>query len=162
LHQLERPDLLVELFPCMGIFEGKVEGSLHDPTSQLDPFPIPKRKGEEVHTLMAHRLGLASRGLIPTSRLPLLLRLYQGRFLVISLRRIVPEKGVPSGISTLSKNNSAVGDPRIYHQYLPIKREYRLTPNLSKCSPTSNPLLDLSTMNAVNPFEAGPSVPVLA
>ena len=45
LHQLKRPDLLVELFPRMGIFESEVKGSLHDPTSQLlDPFPTPKRK----------------------------------------------------------------------------------------------------------------------
>jgi hypothetical protein len=37
-----------------------------------------------------------------------------------------------------------------------------LTPNLSRCSPTSKPFDDLSTKNAVRPFEAGPSVPVLA
>jgi hypothetical protein len=41
-------------------------------------------------------------------------------------------------------------------------RKSGLTPNLSRCSPTSNPLDDLSTRNAVRPLDAGPSVPVLA
>jgi hypothetical protein len=96
------------------------------PVSYLIPSPPQREREEEVHTLMAHRLGLASRDLIPTSIPQLLLRLYPIRFLIISPSPLHHQVILPSGISTLSKNNSAVGDPRIYHQHLPISNRTNL------------------------------------